>query len=232
MSEKEKKRKGRITKTGLSRREFLKDAGILTGGVIITSTALLAACGGDGETETVTQTVTTTAPGPTQTVTTTVTGPGADAVEGIVSLKVNDEDYTIKTNDNWTLAYVLREKLGLTGTKRACDDGSCGFCTVVMDGRPVLSCLVLAIETEGKSVETVEGLAKGSDDLHPLQQAFIDNDAMQCGLCTPGQLMTAKALLDFIPNPTEDQVREYQAGALCRCGAHRMIVASILEAAG
>ncbi|MCK5577241.1 MAG: (2Fe-2S)-binding protein [Dehalococcoidales bacterium] len=229
MSEKKKKSKERVSKTGLSRREFLAGTGIVVGGAAIGSVALLAACSGDGETETVTQTVTQTQ---TQTVTTTVMGPGGEAIEGIVTLKVNGEDYTIKTNDNWTLAYVLREKLGLTGTKRACDDGSCGFCTVIMDGRPVLSCLVLTIETEGKSVETVEGLAKDSDKLHPLQQAFIDNDALQCGLCTPGQLMTAKALLDFIPNPTEDQVREYQAGALCRCGAHRMIVTAILEAAG
>ncbi len=227
MSEKEKKRKGRVPKTGLSRREFLAGTGIVIGGAAIGGTALLAACGGDGETETVTQTVTQT-----QTVTTTVVGPGGEAIEGIVTLKVNGEDITIKTNDNWTLAYVLREKLGLTGTKRACDDGSCGFCTVLMDNRPVLACLVLAIETGGKSIETVEGLARNSANLHPLQQAFIDHDALQCGLCTPGQMMTAKALLAFIPNPTDAQVREYMAGALCRCGAHPNIVAAILEVAG
>ncbi len=224
MPEKEK-RKEKVPKTGLSRREFLKDAGIFTGGVIVSSTALLAACKG---TET-TKTVTTTLPGTTQTVTTTVAGA---AVQGIVSFKVNGEDYTIKTSDNWTLAYVLREKLGLTGTKRACDSGECGVCTVIMEGRPVLSCMVLTSQIEGTEVETVEGLAKDSAELHPLQQAFISHDAMMCGFCIPGQLMSAKALLSVIPKPTDTQVREYLAGNLCRCGAHPNIVDAILEVAG
>jgi aerobic-type carbon monoxide dehydrogenase small subunit (CoxS/CutS family) len=153
-------------------------------------------------------------------------------VPGLAILNVNGNNYYAKVRANWPLSYVLREKLGLTGTKVACEKGDCGVCTVIMDGRPVLSCLVLAVEAQGKPIETIEGLAGNDGTLHPLQTAFIANDGLQCGFCTPGQLMTAKALLDVKSNPSRDEVREYMAGTLCRCGAHPNIVASILEAAG
>ncbi len=155
------------------------------------------------------------------------------AAEGQVTLTVNGGEFLVKVEDNWTLAYVLREKLGLTGTKRGCDVGdSCGVCTVEMAGRPVLSCIVLAVEAEGKAILTIEGLAKSSSELHPVQQAFIDKDGLQCGFCTPGQIMTAKTLLDFNPNPTEAEVREWMAGVLCRCGAYQNMREAVLAAAG
>jgi aerobic-type carbon monoxide dehydrogenase small subunit (CoxS/CutS family) len=147
-------------------------------------------------------------------------------------LHINGNTFYTKVKPNWTLAYVIREKLGFTGTKVACDKGDCGVCTVIMDGRPVLSCLVLAVEAQGKTIETVEGLAGSDGTLHPLQAAFIKNDGMQCGFCTPGQLMNAKALLAAKSNPSMDEAREYMAGTLCRCGAQPSIIQSILEVAG
>ncbi len=157
----------------------------------------------------------------------------AVAAQGQVTLNVNGVDSLVKVEDNWTLAYVIREKLGLTGTKRGCDVGdSCGVCTVQIDGRPVLSCIVLAVEAEGKAILTIEGLRTSSTELHPVQQAFIDKDALQCGFCTPGQIMNAKALLEFNPNPTEAEVRNWMSGNLCRCGSYQNIRAAVLAAAG
>jgi aerobic-type carbon monoxide dehydrogenase small subunit (CoxS/CutS family) len=232
--------------TTLSRREFLRDAGLVVGGATIGSMALVNACGGT-TTETVTapgatatktvtttsiagagSTVTVTQPGQTSTVTKTTTATGTPG-QGVAltSLTINDKLYQLADlKPNWSLAYVLREKLGLTGTKRGCDSGDCGVCTVLMDGRPVLSCLVLAVEADGKSITTIEGLAQ-VDNLDPLQQSFIDNDGFQCGFCTPGQILTAKALLAFKPSPTADEIKEFLAGNLCRCGAHPNIVKAI-----
>ena len=129
-----------------------------------------------------------------------------------------------------TLLEVLREDLALTGTKHGCELGECGACTVLVDGEPQLSCLVLALECEGRSVQTIEGLARGPQ-LHPLQAAFADFGGSQCGYCTPGVIMTAKALLDREPNPTRQAIREATAGNLCRCTGYQQIVEAIEDAA-
>jgi carbon-monoxide dehydrogenase small subunit len=148
----------------------------------------------------------------------------------VMTLTVNGEDYEVKVAPTETLADVVREKVGLTGTKIMCNQGECGACTVLMDGRPVLSCLTLVVEAEGKHILTVESLADHeSGELHPIQQAFVDESGMQCGFCTPGVLLTAKALLDATPKPTEDEVREALAGNLCRCGNYKRITACILH---
>ena len=131
-----------------------------------------------------------------------------------------------------TLAQTLRETLGLTGTKLGCNNGECGACTVIMNGKPILSCSTLTIECDGKEITTIEGLGDPIlGKLHPLQQAFIDNDGLQCGFCTPGMIMQAKSLLDKTPNPTEQQVKEGLSGNLCRCGSYKKIVESVLAAA-
>jgi aerobic-type carbon monoxide dehydrogenase small subunit (CoxS/CutS family) len=242
MTEKKKNGSG-----GKTRREFLKDAGLLVGGTAIGSTVLLAACGGT-ETETVTNTVTRTTTVAESKFVCPIDGMEFDSLAelqahfeaehaaaeapGLAILHVNGNTFYTKVKSNWTLAYVLREKMGLTGTKVACEKGDCGVCTVIMDGRPVLSCLVLAVEAQGKAIQTVEGLAGSDGTLDPLQKAFIKNDALQCGFCTPGQLMNAKALLGAKPNPSRDEAREYMAGTLCRCGAQPAIIDSILEVAG
>ena len=149
-----------------------------------------------------------------------------------ITLTVNREEYKLTVAPNWTLADVLREKLGLTGTKLICNEGECGACTVLVNGKPTLSCLTLAIECEGKSILTIEGLADPlTGELHPLQQTFVERSGMQCGACTPGMILTAKALLDANPNPTEDEVREALAGNLCRCGNYLRITECILAAA-
>ena len=127
-----------------------------------------------------------------------------------------------------SLLDVLRNKLNLLGTKKGCDSGQCGVCTVIMDDRPVNACLVLAVECNGKKVLTIEGLAKGLD-LHPLQQAFIDHHAIQCGYCTPGMIMSAKALLDENPSPTEEEIKGAISGNLCRCTGYVKIINAIRE---
>lgn len=259
----------------ISRRQFLKNAGIVVGGSAIGSSVLLAACQGDA-TETVTSTVK---------VTTSVAkficpydsnefdsfaalqahveaeheagdsitkyvcpydnqefGSLADlkahleashlkaeSEPGVITLIINEKPRVVKVKDNWTLAYVLREKLGLTGTKRGCDEGACGVCTVIMNNRPVLSCMVLASQAAGSSIATIEGLAQ-EDHLDPVQQAFLENDGLQCGFCTPGQIMTAKALLSFKNNPSVDEIKEFLGGNLCRCGAHPNIVKAVQAA--
>lgn len=149
-----------------------------------------------------------------------------------ITLTVNAEKYDVEVWPIDTLADVLREKLGLTGTKVMCNKGECGACTVLIDGQPVLSCLTLAMECEGKDILTIEGLADPeTGQLHPIQKAFVERSGMQCGICTPGMILTAKALLDENSNPTEDQVREALAGNLCRCGNYKRITESILAAA-
>jgi carbon-monoxide dehydrogenase small subunit len=142
-----------------------------------------------------------------------------------LSLLVNNEKRVVAFPTHHTLLEVLREECGLTGTKHGCELGECGTCTVLVDGRPVLSCLVLAAEMEGRSIETVEGLARGNE-LHPLQRTFADLGAAQCGYCTPGILMAAKALLATNPTADENQIKEALAGNLCRCtGYHKIIQA-------
>jgi len=147
-------------------------------------------------------------------------------------LNVNGTKYEVKAKVTATLAEVIREELGLTGTKVMCNEGDCGACTVLIDGRPVLSCMTLAIEAQDKDILTIEGLADATTgSLHPIQKAFVDRSGMQCGVCTPGMILTAKALLDENPDPTEDDVRNALSGNLCRCGNYRRITESVLAAA-
>ncbi len=147
-----------------------------------------------------------------------------------ITVKINDETMTLAVKSHHTLLKVLREQLGLTGTKIGCENGECGACTVLLDGEPVNACMVLAVEADGHSIETVENLNK-SGELHPLQKAFIKNNAIQCGFCTPGMLMMAKGYLAKHPNPTEEEVRHALVGNLCRCTGYVRIVESVLEAA-
>jgi aerobic-type carbon monoxide dehydrogenase small subunit (CoxS/CutS family) len=153
-------------------------------------------------------------------------GPGA----ADVALTVNGDALTVRVPPRRTLLDTLRETLGLTGTKKVCDEGTCGACTVLVDERPVYACMTLAVACEGRRVETIEGLAK-EDELHPVQRAFIDADAFQCGFCTPGQIMSVVGLLRGNTSPTEDDVRRAVAGNLCRCGAYPNIVAAGVNAA-
>ena len=150
--------------------------------------------------------------------------------EAVVQLHVNASTYRLKIKSHWTLLDVLRREIGLTGTKKACDRASCGACTVIVDGRTAYACTLLAIEMEGKRIQTVEGLATG-DKLHPVQQAFSEYGGYQCGYCTSGQMMSATALLAKKPRPDRDEVREALAGNICRCGAYPKIVESVLGAA-
>jgi aerobic-type carbon monoxide dehydrogenase small subunit (CoxS/CutS family) len=147
-----------------------------------------------------------------------------------LTLTVNDIAYTIYVEPNSTLLDVLRDKLGLTGTKKSCNEGECGACTVLMDGRPVASCLVLAVDAQNKKITTIEGLADG-EKLHPLQESFVKHGGIQCGFCTPGMIMSAKALLDENPGPTPLEVRRGISGNLCRCTGYQQIIDSILAAA-
>ena len=150
--------------------------------------------------------------------------------EAVIQLNVNDRLYRLKVKSNWTLLEVLRRELGLTGTKKACDRGNCGACTVLVDGKAVYACSLLAIGVEGRSIHTVESLKNG-EKLHPIQKAFSEHGGYQCGFCTPGQMMAAKALLGKNPNPKPEEVREALAGNLCRCGAYPKILESVLGAA-
>ena len=144
-----------------------------------------------------------------------------------INLKVNGEEHDIEIEPNRLLLQVLRDNLGLTGTKEGCSIGVCGACSVIIDGRLVSSCLTLAAGCAGKNIETIEGLAKDGK-LHPLQQAFIEYGGFQCGICTPGQIMAAKALLDENPNPSEDEVKEWMSGNLCRCTGYYKILEAVM----
>ena len=148
-----------------------------------------------------------------------------------VTFTVNQAPHALTLDSRTTLLDVLRDHLDLTGTKKGCDQGQCGACTVLVDGRRVLSCLTLAVMSDGANVTTVEGLAKDGT-LHPLQQAFIDHDAFQCGYCTPGQLCSAAGLIAEGKARTADQIRELMSGNICRCGAYPNIVAAIQQAMG
>ena len=147
-----------------------------------------------------------------------------------VEVKINGENTEFLCESRQSLLEVLRENLGLTGTKEGCNDGNCGACSVMFDGRLVDSCLVLAVETDGNSVETIEGMAK-PDNLHPLQESFLENAALQCGICTPGLLMASKALLEKEPDPSEERIRLWLAGNLCRCTGYDKVVRAVMDAA-
>lgn len=146
-----------------------------------------------------------------------------------ITFQVNGKDVEIEVKPGLSLLDVLRNQLGLTGAKRGCNKGDCGACTVIMDGKVVLSCLVPILQAAGKKIETVEGLAKG-EKLHPLQEAFIECGAVQCGFCIPGMLLSAKNLLDKKPNPTREEVREALSGNLCRCTGYKKIIDAVMLA--
>ncbi|MBP7569673.1 MAG: (2Fe-2S)-binding protein [Acidobacteria bacterium] len=145
---------------------------------------------------------------------------GAEMVR--VALDVNGRTHRLLVEPRWSLLYVLRERLGLTGTKLGCERGECGVCTVLVDDKPQYSCMMLAVEAEGRRITTVEGLMQG-EELGPVQQAFVEEDAFQCGYCTPGQVMAVEGLLRATPEPTTEQIREGVSGNLCRCGAYAHI---------
>lgn len=225
--EKEKKQKGVI-----SRRDFIKGTGLAVGGVAISSTVLSVACApaAPAVTEPVKEPVkpgaNTTTTAPPQTVTKTV------EVEAQLSkFIVNGDTYEFKIKDNWTLNEVIRNKMGLTGTKVSCGEGSCGMCTVIMDGRRQLSCITLALEAVGKNITTIEGLAQPGGKYDPVQAGFLEENGMQCGMCTPGQIISAKVFLAKNPNPTDAQIKREMSGNLCICGSYEMILMSVRTAA-
>ena len=148
----------------------------------------------------------------------------------LITISVNGEPHELAVEPWRTLLDVLREDLELTGVKKGCDRGDCGACTVLLDGRPVTSCMLLAVKASGHDIQTIEGLAQDGQ-LHPLQQAFVEQGAIQCGFCTPGMVLAAKGLLDENPHPTEDEVLAALAGNLCRCTGYAKIVAAVLQAA-
>lgn len=156
--------------------------------------------------------------------------PDTSSSRSQVHLQVNGQDHRMEVEDRWTLAEVLRDHLGLTGTRLGCDRGECGACTVLLDGKSVYSCSYLAVWADGKDITTVEGLAHG-DELDPLQQAFITHDGPQCGFCTSGQLMSARALLNDNPHPSENEARQAMAGNICRCSNYNRYLEAILAAA-
>lgn len=148
-----------------------------------------------------------------------------------IKLKVNGKSYILEIEEDMRLLDLLREKLGLLGVKEGCSEGECGACTVIMDGEVVNSCLIMAFQAEGSSITTIEGLEK-EGEIHPIQQAFIEVGAVQCGYCTPGMILSAKALLDKNPNPTEEEIREGISGNLCRCTGYNKIIQAVEKGKG
>jgi len=166
------------------------------------------------------------------------TGLGAESARGViepvevtkVKLLINGRSHRLLVEPRWSLLFVLREKLGLTGTKVGCERGECGACTVLIDGQPRYACMTLAVEAVGKEITTVEGLMKG-EELGPVQQAFLEHDAFQCGYCTPGQIMAVEGLLRSNPNPSLEEIRRAVSGNLCRCGTYAHIFKAAQRAA-
>jgi xanthine dehydrogenase YagT iron-sulfur-binding subunit len=189
---------------GLSRRNFLKVSGISLTVPLVIGPKVIKAAGAEVK----------------------VYGPG----KAPISLTINGKKYAAEVEPRVTLLEALRNELDLTGAKRVCDRATCGACTMIVDGKPVYSCSMLAIEAQGKQISTVEGLMQG-ENLHPVQQAFIDNDAQQCGFCTPGFVMACKAFLDKNPNPTPEDVQKGLGGNLCRCGTYMGVRAAVMQAA-
>ena len=195
----------------MSRRAFLKGSGLAVAGATAVEAGLAS----------ITAAAETAAPAVPGS-----SGPGAVRIE----LHVNGAERAVEVLPSSTLAEVLRDSLGLTGTKIGCDRGACSACTVWLDGTPIASCMVLAIDVGGRKVTTIEGLARG-DELHPVQTAFIAHDALQCGFCTPGLVMTCAALLARNPHPTADEVENAISGHLCRCGSLPHVIAATLDVA-
>ena len=226
MLEEKESREEEPTKIG--RREFLKEAGLIAGGAAVGSIALLNACdsGTATKTETVTKTVTVTGPG------VTITKTEQTAATGTLELDINGKKYNVfGVKPYHTLAYVIREKCMLPGVKVSCNRGECGSCTVIVDGKNIYACLMLAMEAAGKKIETVEGLSNGIE-LSKLQKAFFNNRGFQCGFCTPGILMSATVLLRKNPKPTMAEVQEALCGNLCPCGNMTRNVKSVMEGGG
>ncbi|MDE0173866.1 MAG: (2Fe-2S)-binding protein [Defluviicoccus sp.] len=148
-----------------------------------------------------------------------------------VTTTINGDAYEVLCEPGQTLVDVIRNGLGLTGTKEGCSTGDCGACSVMLDGELVCSCLVLAVEADGKSIDTIEGMAEGEDELHPLQRNFLELNGLQCGICTPGILIAARALLERNPDPTETEIRFWLAGNLCRCTGYDKVIRSVQAAA-
>lgn len=147
----------------------------------------------------------------------------------LITLTVNDREYEVAVAPGRTLTQLLREDLNLLGTKEGCGVGDCGACTVILDGKPVNSCLVLAVQADGSTIKTIEGVADG-DCLHPVQETFVEMGAIQCGFCTPGMILSATSLLEKTPHPTEQEVRQALSGNLCRCTGYQKIVEAVQEA--
>jgi carbon-monoxide dehydrogenase small subunit len=145
-----------------------------------------------------------------------------------IELNINGDTHEVLVSPNNTLLEVLRDKLGLMGTKRGCDLGACGACTVLVNGEAYLSCVMLAVDASGKEILTIEGLAEGGD-LHPLQSAFVETGGLQCGFCTPGMILTAKAILDEEEHPTEEVIKKKMAGNLCRCTGYKKILEAVMR---
>ncbi|MDQ6693402.1 MAG: (2Fe-2S)-binding protein [Chloroflexota bacterium] len=156
--------------------------------------------------------------------------PALSGTQHLLKIEINGREYSRSVPSRRTLLDLLRDDLSLTGTKKVCDMGHCGACTVLRDGVPILSCLTLAVSCEGAQLTTVEGLAGQDGELTPLQHAFIDCDGLQCGFCTPGQLMSATALLADNPHPSEEEIKFYMSGNLCRCGAYAGIMGAVKQA--
>ncbi len=148
----------------------------------------------------------------------------------LIRLIVNRDPYEVMVKPSETLLYILREKLGLTGAKHGCDTGKCGSCTILIDGKPIRSCLTLAISARDREITTIEGIAEG-EELHPLQQAFIEHGALQCGFCTPGMIMFTKSFLEENPEPQEEEIRKALSGNICRCTGYVKIIEAIQTAA-
>ena len=200
----------------ISRRDFLKDAGLAVGAPALGSIAVSSEAAAQAK---------ATAPAPKGTA--SAAKPAAELTA--IELTVNGGKYRYMVEPNWTLRQLLRDEIGFTSPKDWCGGlGACGSCTVIMNGRPILSCLTLACECNGAAIETAEGIAKAK---HPVIQAYINNNAFQCGYCTPGFVCTAKALLDKNPNPTEADVRDALGGNLCRCATYQRHPPAVLEAA-
>jgi xanthine dehydrogenase YagT iron-sulfur-binding subunit len=204
-------------KTGISRRQFLKEAGLILGGAALGPVSFASSC----------SPAATSSPNASSAGTVVTIPPASVLPSDVIRLNVNGTEYPLLVRPEWTLDFVLRERLGLFGTKVGCSIGECGSCTILSDGIPMLACLMLAVECPGLAIETIEGLSHGNQ-LHPVQQRFFDHEAFQCGFCTPGFIMAAKGLLSNNPAPTVQEVREALSGHICTCGNLAKTIEAVL----